>query len=111
MTLPSVSISKNTFTTSQAPASSVGILAVCAASSTGTALSPGGFARTDLAVAAYGIGPLTDFGAYDIAVANKPALLVKGVATYAGSYGTLNKTVAGSSVVTVGSAEPYDRYS
>lgn len=111
MTLPAVTISKNVFTTSQAPASTVGILAICAGSSTGTVNTPGSYSRSDLAVSAFGYGPLTDFGAYDISIANAPFLAVKANCTYPGSYGTITKSLlAGSSTVVAGGTAPFDRY-
>lgn len=111
MTLPTVTINKSVFTTTQAPASSVGVLAIIAASSTGTLNSPGGFSRTDSAVSAYGYGPLTDYAAYDISVANKPALLVKGNPTFPGAMGTLSTSLGtGTSVITNGATAPFDTY-
>lgn len=110
MGTPSVSISKNTFTTGQAPASAVGVLAIVAASSTGTQNLPGGYSRSDLAINDYGYGPLTDFAAYDIAVANNQAVLCKGNATYAGSYVTsVVKTGTGTASITPAGA-PFDHY-
>lgn len=110
MSLPNVSISKNVFTTGQAPASTTGILAILAASSTGTANLPGGFSRTDLAVGSYGYGPLTDFFAYEVNVANNPALLIKGNASIAGAYGTIAKTIASSGTVVAAASAPFDHY-
>lgn len=109
--LPSVGTTKNTFTTAQAPSSTVGILAIAACSSTGTALEPVGLTRSDLGVDAFGYGPLTDMGAYNIATANKPTVFLKGEETYAGSYSGLDTSgVEGTSVVTTSGA-PYDYYS
>lgn len=112
MTLPSVTISKNVFTTVGAPASSIGILAILAGSSTGTALVPGGYSRSDLAVDDYGYGPLTDFAAYDINVSNNPVLLEKINTTYPGSYSTISTSLGtGTSTVTASSTVlPYDYY-
>lgn len=108
--LPAVTVTKNVFSSVQAPGSTVGIMAYMACSSTGTVVQPAGFNRSDLAVTAFGYGPLTDYGAYNLAVANKPVLLVKGTGSVAGSYGTLSKTVAGTSVVTNGATAPFDHY-
>lgn len=114
MPTPAVSISKNTFSTQQAPAVNIpiGVLAIAACSSTGSTGTVGGFARSDLAVTAYGYGPLTDFAAYDIAVANQPVTLVKGVSSFPGSYsGLTTSTMTGSSLVTMsGSTTPFDHY-
>lgn len=111
MSLPAVTIQKNVFTTSQAPASTTGILAILAASSAGTANQPGGYARSDLAVSDLGYGPLTEFAAYDISVANQPTLLVKSVPTYPGSYGTITQNMGtGTGGVTAGATAPFDTY-
>ncbi len=111
MTLPNTSISKNVFTTGQAPASTVGILAILACSSNGDVDVPGGYARTDLAITDLGYGPLTEFFAYDVNVANQPCLLQKGTAGFAGAMGTITKTLAsGSATVVNASSTPFDDY-
>lgn len=108
--LPAVTLQKNVFSTVGAPPSQVGILAIIAASSTGTYNQPGGFARTDLAVSAYGYGPLTDYTAYDIDVSGNPAVLIRANATFAGSYNGLVTSIAGTAIVTNGVTAPYDHY-
>lgn len=108
--LPTVTITKNVFTTTQAPTSTTGILAICAASSTGTALQAGLYNRSDLAISSLGYGPLTDYGAYDMAVANNPVLLMRSSPTYPGSYGAITKTGTGSSAITAGATAPFDHY-
>jgi hypothetical protein len=108
--LPQVTIQKNVFSTVGAPPSQVGILAIIASSSTGTLNLPGGYARTDLAVSAYGYGPLTDYAAYVISVANNPVVLQKANATYPGTYGAITTSMTGSSAITAGSSTPYDHY-
>jgi hypothetical protein len=111
MSTPAVTISKNTFSTAQAPASTTGILAIVAASSTGTNNVPGGYSRTDLAVNDKGYGPLTDYAAYTIATANEPVVLVKGNAGFAPSIGTITKSLGtGTSTVTDNASAPYDTY-
>ncbi len=113
MSLPGVTISKNVFTTGQAPASTEGILAILACASGGNVAVnvPGGFSRTDLAVTAHGYGPLTDFGAYDINVANQPFLAVRATAGYPGAQGTITKTLAsGASTVVATATTPFDDY-
>jgi len=110
MSLPSVGITKNVFTTSQAPPDVTGILAWVACSSTGTVNQPGAFARSDLAVTANGYGPLAEYFAYGLAVNNHPAVLCKGNATYPGVFGTVDSSgKSGSSAVTMSGA-PYDQY-
>lgn len=115
MGLPAVSISKSAFSVTLGPTvtSPVGILAIIAASSTGTNNVPGGFSRSDLAVTQLGYGPLTDYGAYDISVANQPTVLVKGNASFAGSYNNFSSgTSTGTSTITTSTASaPFDHYS
>lgn len=111
MTLPAVTIQKNVFTTSQAPASTTGILAIIAASSAGVVNQPGGYSRSDLAITDYGYGPLTEDAAYEIAVANQPCLLVKTNPTFPGTYGTISTSLgSGTSTVTNGATAPFDTY-
>lgn len=110
MTLPAVTISKNVFSTSQAPPSSTGILAILAASSAGTVDQPGSYSRSDLAVTDYGYGPLTDYAAHTIAAANQPVVLVKGTAAYAGALGAITTTNGSTSTITNNSSAPYDTY-
>lgn len=108
---PNVSISKNVFTTGQAPASTTGILAILAACSTGTDNAPGGFSRTDLAVGSYGYGPLTDYFAYEVNVANQPSLLVKGATGFPGTLGAITSSLStGSGTVGAGGSAPFDNY-
>src|ERR1017187_127304 len=109
--LPNVTVQKNVFSSVGAPPGQTGILAIIASSSTGTQNQPAGFARTDLAVTAYGYGPLTDYGAYNIGVANTSVVLVKANATFPGSYGTVVTSMTGTSVVTAGVTQPYDHRS
>jgi hypothetical protein len=115
MGLPAVSISKSAFSTSLTPGSSVpvGILAILAASSTGSTATAGGYSRSDTAITAFGYGPLTEYGAYDINVANQPVVLVKGNATFAGSYSSFSTgTSTGTSTVTTSASagNPFDHY-
>lgn len=111
MSLPAVTITKQTFSTVQAPASSVGILAIVAASSTGTVNAPAGFSRSDLAVTADGYGPLTELAAYTLNVANHPIVAVKGTAAFPGTYGSISTTLGtGTSTVVANASAPFDHY-
>lgn len=110
MTIPNVSITKNTFTTVSAPSNPVGILAIAACSSSGTINAPGGFARSDLATSSYFYGPLTEYCALNLPVANNATVLCRGTSSFAGSYnGLVTSGVTGTSVVTTTGA-PYDHY-
>jgi hypothetical protein len=110
--LPAVTVTKNVFSTVGAPVSQVGILAIAACSSTGTVLQPGGYTRSDLAVTAFGNGPLPEYAAYNMQVANAPTTLIKGNATFAGRYITAVSTSgSGTALATAAvSGTPYDRY-
>lgn len=112
MGIPAVAVTKATFTQVQAPASSVGVLAIIACSSTGTINQPSGFARSDLAVTSYGYGPLTDYAAFDIATANQPVVLCRGTAGVAATMGSITVTRVNSSTcaITDNSSTPYDHY-
>lgn len=107
--LPSVQITKAAFGTGGAPPSAVGIAAIVAASFTGTANVASSFARDDLALAAFGVGPLVEYASYCLQVGGNPTLLVKGNASTAGSYGTATQSGTSTSAITT-SGVPLDEY-
>jgi hypothetical protein len=107
--LPAVTIQKNVYGVVGAPPSQIGVLAILACSSTGTVAQVGGYARTDLAVSALGYGPLTEYAAYDINVANLPVTLIRGNSSYPGSYNGFSSAATGSSVIAT-TGNPYDHY-
>lgn len=111
--LPAVTISKAAFSSVSAPSSSVGVLAIAACSSTGVTNQPGGYAASNLAATAFGIGPLIEYAAYDMSVSNNAVNLIKGNNGFPGSYNGLNLSkVTGSSVISTSAAagNPYDHY-
>jgi len=107
--IPSVNISKSTNNTGVVKPSADGILAIIAPSQSGTAAQPSAFTRQDLALAAFGYGALVEAAAYDMAVAEKPVLLIKAAASTAGANGTVTHTGPGTSAVTA-TGTPYDDY-
>lgn len=107
--IPSVSITKSDGNTGVVKPSVDGILAIIAPSEKGTANQPAAFAREDLALADFGHGALVEDGAYDMAVAKKPVVLIRATASTAGSLGTVAHSGAGTSVVTA-TGTPLDDY-
>jgi hypothetical protein len=108
--LPSVTITKVSNNTGSAAPSPAGILAIIAGSASGTPNLASAFARTDLALTAFGGGPLVEYGAYDIAVANKPFIAVKAVTSVAATYAAITKNITGTSVPTAGVTAPLEHY-
>jgi hypothetical protein len=110
--LPSVEIVKSDFNTGVVQPSDEGVLAIIATSETGPHNVAAEYTRTKTAFDDYGAGPLVEYGAYDMAVARKPTLLVRGSASTSGAYGTV--TITGSSVggatITAGATEPLDDF-
>lgn len=111
MGLPAVTVSKVANNVGSAPPSTVGMLAIIAASQQGPLNTPATYARSDLALTALGQGPLVEYGAYVIDVANQPFVAVRPTTSVAGSYGTIVHTgVLGTSVPTAGATAPFDHY-
>lgn len=108
--LPSVTISKVTSNVGSAPASTVGMLAIIAGAAQGPINTPSVYARTDLALNTYNFGPLVEYGAYVIDVANQPVVLVRPTQAQAATYGTVNKAIAGTCVPTAGATAPLEHY-
>src|SRR5215467_2975976 len=111
MGLPRATITKQDGNTGAVRPSNVGVLAIIAPSATGTPNLASAFFREDLALSAFGLGPLAEYTAYDLAVANNPALLVKPTTSTAASYGSFNNAgVTGTSVPSAGATAPTDDY-
>lgn len=108
--LPNVQIVKQDGVTGVVRPSSDGNLVVIAASQIGTANQPSSFTRQDLAFTSFGYGPLVDMAGYDMAVANKPVVLIKGTTSTAAAAGTVVNTGAGTSTPTVTTATAFDDY-
>lgn len=107
--IPSVNITKGDGNTGVVKPSPDGILAIIAPCEKGTANLAGAYARTDVAVAEFGYGVLTEFAAYDMSVAGKPVVLIRATASTAATNGTVTHTGAGTSVVTA-TGVPLDDY-
>lgn len=109
--IPGVNIKKGPANTGVQRASAIGILAIVAASSIGVANVAQAYTDDQLPHTNLGVGPLVDFGAYDVTQTEEPVVLVKSTATIVGAYGTVVHTgVAGTSVPTAGGTAPNDEY-
>lgn len=93
--LPNAHITKADFATGGAPPSSIGILAIIAASATGTYDAPAAYARDNLALTDLGAGPLVEYFSLHVQVAKKPAVLNRCHASIPGSYGAITSTASG----------------
>lgn len=91
------------------PASAGKMLAMVGVSSSG-ALTPAAFARTKDVISTYGYGPLVEAACAYIERYNKPVLICRTGNTVAGDEGTLDETVAGTSVPTLDTTAPNDDY-
>lgn len=113
MGVPAVSFQKNDFQTGSVPPSPNGVLAILACASTGTNNVVGGFARDDLMAAQYGVGPLIEFGSYDLNVSQHPVVLVKCNGSIAGAYGAIVHSAGTGTGGVTGDATvvPFDDYS
>jgi hypothetical protein len=108
--LPSVQIKKADFQTGVVKPSSVGIMAIIAASAAGNANVAGSYLRDDLLFDDVGEGPLVQYGSYCLQAGENPVVAVKGAASTAGTIvGPLTKSVAGSASPTF-TGTPVDEY-
>ncbi len=110
--LPSAPITKGNGTVGSVKPSTTGVLAIIAFSTiTGPGVNTAAtYTRQSDVVAARGVGPLVDMGAYYMATAQKPCLLITPNCTTAGAYGTITKTGTGTSAITAGGSSPNDDY-
>lgn len=111
--IPTVSITKSDGNTGVVKPGAEGILAIIAPSEKGDLNTPSAHVRQDLALAEFGRGKLVEFGAYDMAVAKKPVVLIRCDPSTAGDYGSV--TVDGepeedASTITEGASEPLDDF-
>src|SRR5579859_6126288 len=98
MTIPSVDILKADFATGSVGPDPTGVAAFIASSVTGTQNVAASYARDDLALNDFGGGPLVEYASYDLQVAKKPVVLVRGAASVPGAYASLDTSkVTGSS--------------
>lgn len=108
--IPSVDITKLDGQTGVVRPGPDGVLAIIAPCQQGTQNQAATFTRADLALTEFGTGILTDAGAYVMAVAGNPVVLIRSIATTVGIYGAVTHTGAGTSVVTAGVSVPLDDY-
>jgi Protein of unknown function (DUF2586) len=111
MTLPSVTINKQTFNTGQAPPSGLGTMFFAAGAQTGTANQPALWSNTALALTQYGGGPLVEYGAYEIDVANAPAGLIRTTTSVAATHNLVTSVTGGSAITVNNAFTPYEHYS
>lgn len=108
--LPSVSLTKQDFQTGSVAPSPDGILAIIAASATGTQNQAAGYFRDDLAYNDFGRGPLTEYDSYVLQVSGKPVVNVRPTASVAGALGSITTTKTGSAAITNNSSAPVDEF-
>lgn len=108
--LPSAPITKANGNVGSVQPSTTGVLAIIAASSSGTVNMPATFTRQSDVLAARGVGPLTDFAAYFMANAGKPVLAITPTCSTPGAYGSITKTGTGTFTATAGGTAPNDDY-
>lgn len=108
--LPNVEIIKSDFNTGVVQPSDEGVLAIIGPSEKGP-FTAAEYTRSKIAFDDYGGGPLVEYAAYDMAVARKPVLLVRGSSSTSGAYGAITFVgSSGSANVTAGSTEPLDDF-
>lgn len=110
MTLPQVKVKKTQVGAGAAIQSSDGVLAILASASAGPFNSPGSFSTQALLTATYPLGPLPEYGSYDINVSGRSVVAMRATASVAGARGTITKNVVGSSVVTAAATNPFEHY-
>ena len=111
--LPSVTITKSDGNTGVVKPSADGILAIIAPSEKGDLNTPSAHTRVSNALAEFGYGRLVEDAAYDLAVAKKPAVLIRADASSSPSYGTITvdgEPESGDSEITAGSSDPLDDF-
>lgn len=94
--IPSVTFKRQDGNTGAAKPSVDGICVVIAPSEKGTANQPQAYTRADTAYSDLGKGMLVDFGAYIMAEAGKPVVLIKPTTATAAAYGTVTNTGPGT---------------
>lgn len=91
--------------------STVGILAIIAAATTGTVNLPSTYSDNGAVVSTFQSGPLARYGAFSMGVSKKPVVLCACAATTVGTYGTvLQLANGGTSVATAGGTNPVDEF-
>jgi hypothetical protein len=111
MGVPSVIVKKSSQGGFPALQEISGILALIASSSTGTANVAGLYTNQGQLTTAFGLGPLPEYGAYDINVSGKAVVAIKSSPSIAATYSSITSTITGSGGVTAGSTAPYEHYS
>lgn len=110
--LPTATITKISGGSAAAVAPSAdGVNAIIAASAKGTANIAAAYSNASNLFTDYGVGPLAEYGTYDIDSAGKSVVVIRPTTSTAGTYVSLSTTgVLGTSVVTTGPSTPLDEY-
>lgn len=110
--LPTASITKISGGSAAAVAPSAdGVLAIIAASAKGQSNLVATYANAQSLYNDYGVGPLAEYGTYDIDGSGKSILVIRPTTTTAGTYLSFSTSgVTGTSAVTTGPATPLDEY-
>lgn len=107
--IPSVSITKSDGNTGVVKPSPDGNLAIIGTSQKGSFNVPSSFTRQIDAYGTFGEGNLVEAAAYDMAVAQKPVVLIRGNPSTAAAYGTVTNTGPGTATPAADtSVHPYD---
>ena len=110
MGIPNVRITKSSQGGSPALQTSDGILAIIASSSTGTASAAGIFTNQAQLTSAFGLGPLPEYGTYEINVSGRPVVAIKATPSIAATYSTITSHITGTATVVAGATAPYEHY-
>jgi hypothetical protein len=113
MSLPSLSYSRADGNTGSARSAPIGIIAVIAASASGTVATPTSATSKSQVLTGFGHGELPELTAHILDVGNKPVVVCKVAASTVGSYGTIataGAPVSTPSVITAGTTKPLDRF-
>ena len=109
--IPGMSVQRLDGQTGVVRPSSVGILAIIAAATTGTPNVATQYSDNTTVLQAFQSGPLVRYGTYSMGVSKKPVLLVACNATTPGACGTvLQLSNGGTSVATAGGTAPVDEF-
>jgi hypothetical protein len=109
--IPSVKISKSDFATGSVAPQPTGMLAIIAASVTGTQNQAASYARDDLVLNNFGYGPLTEYASYCLQVGQKPVIPIRPTTAVAAAYGAITTANQGTGTSTCTSTgTPLDEY-
>jgi hypothetical protein len=109
--IPQVKLTKQNGGTGVVRPTDEGILAIIAASSTGTQNQPASYTRPEDVVTDRGYGRLASFSAHALAVAQNPIVAVTPATSTPGAYGSITQAGTGSTVASGdATVKPYDTW-